>query len=69
MLTIESADLSDDRGFVKDVLLNGKSLDRTYVTHDELMHGGDLKFIFSDEKNAEWSRRSLRLPYSDTAPH
>ena len=69
VLTIESAKLSDDHGFVKDVLLNGKSLDRTYVTHDELMNGGDLKFIFSNEKGAEWSRRSLGLPHSDTAPH
>jgi predicted alpha-1,2-mannosidase len=68
-LTIESVGLGDDHGFVKDVLLNGKSLDRTYVTHDELMNGGDLTFIFSDEKDAEWSRRSLRLPYSDTVPH
>ena len=69
VLTIESVKLSDDHGFVKDVLLNGKSLDRTYVTHDELMNGGDLKFIFSNEKDAEWSRRSLGLPHSDTAPH
>ena len=69
VLTIDSVKLSDDHGFVKDVLLNGKSLDRTYVTHDELMNGGDLKFIFSNEKDAEWSRRSLGLPHSDTAPH
>jgi predicted alpha-1,2-mannosidase len=68
VLTIDSGKLSDDHGYVKDVLLNGKSLDRTYVTHDELMNGGDLRFIFSSEKDAEWSRRSLRLPYSDTAP-
>jgi predicted alpha-1,2-mannosidase len=69
VLTIDSVQLSDDHGFVKDILLNGKSLDRTYVTHDELMNGGDLRFIFSNEKDAAWSRRSLRLPYSDTAPH
>jgi predicted alpha-1,2-mannosidase len=68
VLTINSTNLSDDHGFVKDVLLNGKSLDRTYVTHEELMNGGDLRFIFSNEKDAEWSRRSLRLPYSETAP-
>jgi len=67
MLTIESAGLSEDHGFVKDVLLNGKSLDRSYVTHEELMKGGNLKFIFSDEKDATWSQRPLRLPYSDTA--
>jgi predicted alpha-1,2-mannosidase len=69
VLTIDSVQMSDDHGFVKDILLNGKSLDRTYVTHDELMNGGDLRFIFSNEKDAAWSRRSLRLPYSDTAPH
>jgi predicted alpha-1,2-mannosidase len=69
VLTINSVKLSDDHGFVRDILLNGKSLDRTYVTHDELMNGGDLRFIFSNEKDAEWSHRSLRLPYSDTVPH
>jgi predicted alpha-1,2-mannosidase len=67
LLTIDSVNLSEAHGFVKDILLNGKSLDRTYVTHDEVMSGGNLKFIFSNEKDAEWSRRALRLPYSDTA--
>ena len=69
MLTIDSVNLSEEHGFVKNVLLNGESLDRSYVTHEELMNGGDLKFIFSNEKDAEWSHRSLRPPYSDTAPH
>jgi putative alpha-1,2-mannosidase len=69
VLTVASESLSDDRSFVKDVLLNGKSLDRTYVTHEELMNGGELKFIFSDERDATWSHRELRAPYSETAPH
>ena len=33
------------------------------------MKGGELKFVFSDEKDADWSHRALRAPYSDTAPH
>jgi predicted alpha-1,2-mannosidase len=66
-LSVESVGASEERGFVKDVLLNGSSLDRSYVTHEELMKGGELKFIFSNEKDAEWSRRALRAPYSDTA--
>jgi predicted alpha-1,2-mannosidase len=69
LLTIDSVNLSKEHGFVKDVLLNGKSLDRGYVTHDEVMHGGNLRFVFSDEKDAAWSRRPLRLPYSDSAPN
>ncbi len=69
LLTIESVNLSETHGFVKDVLLNGNSLDRSYVTHEELMQGGELKFIFSSEKDAEWSHRKLRAPYSDTTRH
>ncbi len=67
-LTIESIDMSEKRGFLKDVVLNGNSLDRSYVTHEELMNGGDLKFVFSTEQDAAWSHRKLRAPYSDSTP-
>src|ERR1700761_5145488 len=65
MLTIESMNMSDSLTFVKDVELNGKSLDRSYVTHEELMQGGTLKFVFSNEKEAEWSHKSLHPPTSE----
>ena len=68
LLTVKSAHMDDQHAYLKDVLLNGRSLDRGYVTHQELMQGGDLTFIFSREADAEWSRRSLRPPYSDSAP-
>ncbi len=67
LLTIESKNLSNEHAFVKDVLLDGKSLDRAYVTHDELMKGGQLVFIFSGENDADWSRRPLRMPLSESA--
>lgn len=69
LLNIESADRNEDHGFLKDVLLNGKSLDRSYVTHEELMQGGVLRFIFSGEKEADWSHRTLRPPFSESAAH
>lgn len=68
-LTVSSAGMNEAQSFLKDVLLNGKSLDRSYVTHEELMQGGDLRFVFSSEKDAAWSHRALRPPYSDTAAH
>ncbi len=37
------------------------------MTHEELMRGGELKFVFSDEKNAAWSHRALKMPYSETS--
>ena len=63
-LTVESKGMDEAHGFVKGVLLNGKSLDRSYVTHEELMQGGVLTFVFSSEKDATWSKSALRMPYS-----
>ncbi len=65
-LTVSTTGMSDAQCFVKDVLLNGKSLDRSYVTHEELMRGGDLHFVFSAEADAVWSRQKLLIPYSQT---
>ena len=66
LLTIQSVNQAEKQGFLKDVLFDGKSLDRSYVTHEELMNGGELKFVFSSDKDAEWSHRTLRAPYSDS---
>jgi predicted alpha-1,2-mannosidase len=68
-LTVATAGMNESQSFLKDVSLNGKSLDRSYVTHEELMQGGELKFVFSSEKQATWSHRALLAPYSETAVH
>jgi predicted alpha-1,2-mannosidase len=65
-LTIESEGMSQAQSFLKDVMLNGQSMGRSYVTHEELMRGGKLTFVFSNEKDAAWSHRALRAPYSET---
>lgn len=64
--TVNSIGMSEPHTFLKDVLLNGVSLDRSYVTHDELMKGGELRFIFSSEKDAAWSHRKLAPPFSES---
>ena len=68
-LTIESVDMSEERRFLKDVVLNGISLDRSYVTHAELIKGGNIKFVFGTEMDATWSHRNLRAPYSGSTSH
>lgn len=66
-LTITSDGMSEAQPYVKDVLWNGHSLDRSYLTHQELMKGGELHFVFSDEKAAAWSKGRLTPPYSRSA--
>lgn len=35
--------------YVKEVLLNGEKLDRTWITHDDIMNGGELEFVLTSE--------------------
>lgn len=40
---------SEKEIYVKEVWLNGKKLDRLWITHDEIMNGGELNFIMCDK--------------------
>ena len=46
--TIKAINQSDKNVYVQKVLLNGKLLDRKYITHSEIMNGGDLTFYMSN---------------------
>ena len=66
-LTITADHLSDTNAFVQSVTLNGKALDRSFVTHEELMAGGELRFTMSPKSQATWSLHSQKPPFSMTA--
>lgn len=40
---------NDQYIYVKKVLLNDEPLDRTWITHDEIMNGGELEFVLTTE--------------------
>jgi predicted alpha-1,2-mannosidase len=40
--------------FVKSVKLNGNTLKRSYITHDEIMQGGVLEFEMTSEDGINW---------------
>ncbi len=48
-LSIEAANQADANVYVERVELNGKPLNRNYITHSEIMNGGKLKFYMSDK--------------------
>ena len=45
--SIKAINQGDQNVYVEKVLLNGKLLNRTYITHAELMNGGNLVFYMS----------------------
>lgn len=47
IFTVEAVNQSDKNVYVKKVVLNGKTLDRKYIQHDEIMAGGKIVFYMS----------------------
>jgi len=41
--------------YIKKIMLNGKILHRSYITHSEIMAGGKLEYFMSDTPNKEWA--------------
>jgi putative alpha-1,2-mannosidase len=37
--------------YIQEVKLNGKTLDRTFITHQEIMDGGTLEFTMGAQAN------------------
>ncbi|MEJ2720838.1 MAG: glycoside hydrolase family 92 protein, partial [bacterium] len=52
--------------YVDEVRLNGTPLDRNYITHDEVVRGGELRFLMSDRPNRERGTGREAMPYSMT---
>ncbi len=47
---VETVGQGDKNVFVKKVLLNGQPLNRLYITHNEIMQGGTIRFYMSSKK-------------------
>ncbi|MBR5807329.1 MAG: glycoside hydrolase family 92 protein, partial [Alistipes sp.] len=47
--TVKAEGLSHKAKYVRAVYLNGEKLDRNYITHNEIMKGGELRFEMTKE--------------------
>jgi predicted alpha-1,2-mannosidase len=56
--------LSDANPYIGKVLLNGKPVPRTYLRHDEIMAGGELRFVMQATPNRSWGKAASARPYS-----
>ena len=62
--TIVADGLANDRPYVGRVLLNGRPLTRSYLRHDEIMTGGELRFEMQAKPNRNWATAPSDRPYS-----
>jgi predicted alpha-1,2-mannosidase len=54
--------------YVGSVSLNGRKLDRVWIGHDEIMRGGELRFVMSATPDKAWGVPEAARPYSMTPP-
>lgn len=62
--TIVADNLSDANRYVGKVTLNGRPLDRSYLRHEEIVAGGELRFTMQAEPNRQWATSRAARPYS-----
>jgi predicted alpha-1,2-mannosidase len=67
-LTITAHNLSATNTYIEYVFLNGESLDRSYITHEEIITGGTLEFYMNDNP-AVWGSGDNQYPKTEISDH
>ena len=62
--TILADNNSDENMYIQNVELNSKRLSRSWLTHDEIMAGGELHFRMGNRPNKEWGSAPKDRPPS-----
>lgn len=59
--------LNDGNAYIGKVSLNGKLLDRNFIRHEEIMKGGELRFVMTNAPNRVWAIAESARPFSMSA--
>ncbi len=62
--TVVADNLDDKHTYVGRVTLDGKPLDRAYITHAQILAGGELHFTMQAQPDKQWATDLTKLPYS-----
>ena len=60
--TVTAKNLSEQNCYVKSVKLNGKNLERSYITYDEVQNGGTLEFTMTNTPDSKWATQPENCP-------
>ena len=65
--TITADNLDDAHAYIGSIQLNGRPLERAFLTHEEILAGGSLHVTMQVEPNREWATAGAQRPYSMSA--
>ena len=66
-LEIKAPEVSDTNRYVKSLKINGRSYDKTYITHADLMEGGVWEYKMGSTPDKRRGLKSADKPYSLTS--
>ena len=66
--TIAANNLSDSNKYIEYAYLNGEQLDKTFITHEDIINGGTLEFQMTDNPSV-WGSRDGQEPITEISEH
>ncbi len=66
--TVVAEGINAENKYIKSAKLNGKTLDRTFITHNEIVNGGSLEFEMTNSPS-NWGTQENALPKSSIEDH
>jgi predicted alpha-1,2-mannosidase len=67
--TIRAPGAAGGRQYIQSARLNGKPITRTWISHEEIVRGGELAFTMGSQPNRNWGSRPEDAPPSLTAAY
>lgn len=64
IFTIKALNLSDENFYIQSVMLNGMPLYRSWISHEEIMSGGEITFTMGG-KPSTWGTRKEDFPVTE----
>ena len=65
-LIIEAKNSSSENRYIQSVTFNGKDIEKFWISHSEIVTGGELVFNMGPEPNKEWAVNSEHPQVSDS---
>lgn len=60
--TVEAENNSKENIYIQKVYLKGKLYPKTYITYNDIVSGGNLKFVMGKRPNKKWASNKSALP-------
>jgi predicted alpha-1,2-mannosidase len=67
--SITATNISDKNFYIQSASLNGTPYNKSYITYNDIMNGGELIFTMGDKPNQKWGSKEDDYPVAEIKEH